>query len=126
MTWNLPKIREACLRLMGWHDAYDNSPNFVSPGGMIRLSWQQVALGDFGKAPDPTESLDDALPLFDRFAMALYLSQHPEHSEKWRCVDDRTNEGDEDDAFAETAPLAVCLCSLRCAGMDLKLFEVNS
>lgn len=125
MKYDLQKIRGACLELMGWRR--ETSKNFLDGKEDViwthkdgRDRYEGVPLPD--PLPDPTTSLDDALPLFDRFAMALYRG-HPIEGEGWRCVDDRTNEGDEDDAFADTAPLAVCLCALLCAGRDLKEFE---
>ena len=112
--WNVPKIREECLKLMGWkHD-----PTLGLWGGPF-VNWRDPS----GKhvlesgIPDPTTSLDDALPLMEKYGVA------PRKFGKWTSIPWDSAKNIQE---ADTAPLSVCLCALLCAGHNLDDFRVKS
>jgi hypothetical protein len=123
--WNVPKIREECLRMMGWTRKEQGHPDgdgvdvwWMRPDGRGSLCEGTMT----GKAfiPDPTTSLDDALPLFkanDGTFIWLGLTEDGEEFEAqhgaWRQVN-------------ENPALAVCLLRLELAGHNLDDFRVKS
>jgi len=121
--WNVPKIREECLKLMGitrrpcavlYEDASGQPlPTFLGTGFTGMSGFRQ-------EIPDPTKSLDDALPLFkanDGTFIWLGLTEDGEEFEAqhgaWRQVN-------------ENPALAVCLLRLELAGHNLDDFRVKS
>ena len=128
--WNIPKIREECLKLMGHGivdigDSRKFSPHgdcgpsiyfkVVSPLGETRivryLDWAA------SNAPDPVYDLDDALPLMEKYGVA------PRKFGKWTSIPWDSAKNIQE---ADTAPLSVCLCALLCAGHNLDDFRVKS
>ena len=72
--WDLPKIREACLELMGWRtipneNGYD-WPIWIQPNG--KRAFVDISNGHGQIVPDPTRSLDDALPLLSEYGIVLH------------------------------------------------------
>lgn len=132
MTWNLPKIREACLELLGWRR--ETSQNFLD--GKTDIIWTHTdgreryeGLPHPDPLPDPTESLDDALPLMEKYQMNLLTPRRRDFgpSDRWAAGGQESLpnvHNPPEYVYADTAPLAVCLCALRCTGRDLKEFEV--
>lgn len=138
MKYDLEKVYEACLMLLGYkpklagphagrekHHAYGDV--WLSPEGYERYVWTDDGVEAM---PDPTTSLDDALPLMARY----FIEVGPRFGEgDWVARGLVEVSGayehvrDEDEAFVElndSAALAVCLVALRCADRDLKDFEV--
>lgn len=110
-NWNVPKIREECLRLMGWkHD-----PTLGLWGGPF-VNWRDPS----GKhvlesgIPDPTSSLDEALSLMEKYRINLHF--HPRFDPQWSAVGTRLVDHKESwmGCQAETAAMAVCIAALRC------------
>ncbi len=122
-VWRVDKIREECLKLMG-HEVLDlgdpnANPRFVkavSPMGNVRI----MRFHDFqlNEAPDPTHSLDDALPLMLKYEIHLCGVLNGSGA-LWTA-----GAGMRAQQIESSAPLAVCLCALRCAGRDLKEFQL--
>lgn len=116
MTWNLPKIREACLELIGW----DITETWSDMDQKMVPSWLEPTIGghtDPMEAPDPTTSLDDALPLMKLCGCKKSLRWSP-NDLKWDAG--CPNHGgvmDENPAFA------VAVSSLICLGRDLEEFQ---
>ena len=115
--WNVPKIREECLRLMGWkHD-----PTLGLWGGPF-VNWRDPSGTHVLESgiPDPTSSLDEALPLFkanDGTFIWLGLTEDGEEFEA------------QHGAFRQVGnnpALAVCLLRLELAGHDLDDFRVKA
>lgn len=126
MKYDMDKVRVACLKLMDYEpcrnpldcavDAHYHGPD-----------WTVVVEKD---APNPTTSLDDALPLMEKFNIGLGLSgQDPEYlDEKWEAIGVIRGHNGETPYMppverSDSPALAICLCALRCAGRDLKDFE---
>lgn len=120
-NWNFPKIREECLKLMGW------TPSSYVEGASTYTHWhadETVKLDREDSTqfpPDPTTSLDDALPLMERYRLILTRLDNGWFAESvvFAAFDDSA------EAMSDTAPLAVCLCALRCDGRDLDEFKVK-
>lgn len=111
--WDLKKIREECLKLMGVTQTVigrDNGVEFVkleAPEGV-------------NASGNPTTSLDDALPLMEKLNVALGPRKDPDTgSVTWstQCRHPLYE--------MESPYLAVCLSALACAGRDLDDFKVK-
>lgn len=122
MSYDLPKIREACLELLGWK--HPKPGHWITPN--IKADCDDV------DAPDPTISLDDALPLMEKFEMdtdfdAKAVDADTGERIPWtlcgRGLDGRAHWGYS--WPTKELALAVCVCALECAGRDLKDFEVT-
>lgn len=71
------------------------------------------------EAASPARSMDDAILLFVRYRMTLATDVESAawfRAEAWGA---NTNHAT---AWASTAPLAICLCALRCAGRSTEEF----
>ncbi len=115
MKYDLDKIREECLRLAGWHIVHDDEDAW----------WTHPDRGDevpFGETPDPTASLDDALPLMRRYSMTLAAAAE----DTWNVSGTESFATPGMEVVNESnAALAVCLVALKCAGHDVKQYEVS-
>ena len=127
VKYDLEKVQLACLELLGWRHWHwsnwsDGAGTFTEPGVGRETKYSMFEHADHGEtqfAPDPTDSLDDALPLMEKYTVDLLRSHGMDDKFKWMATTLKGN-----DAFNDSATLAVCLCSLRCAGRDLKEFEL--
>ena len=132
-NWNVPKIREECLKLMGHGivdigDSRKFSPHgdcgpsiyfkVVSPLGETRivryLDWAA------SNAPDPVYDLNDALPLMEQFDIIL----SPIVGEGGWCASDEFGEPPRPMVANDSAPLAVCLLALDKSGHNLDDFKL--
>jgi len=122
---DVPKIREECLKLMGitrrpcavlYEDASGQPlPTFLGTGFTGMSGFRQ-------EIPDPTKSLDDALPLMEKFDIIL----SPIVGEGGWCASDEFGEPPRPMVANDSAPLAVCLLALDKSGRDLEDFTVKS
>ena len=110
VKYDLEKVRLACLELMGWtrnpdyagFEKFSSDTEWLSPLGHCRL------------CPDPTSYVDDAIPLMKKYHISAgFTGNVPEAVSDTHCI-----------MGTETVALAACLCALRCAGRDLKEFEL--
>lgn len=127
MNYDLGKVREECLRLMGWDkiaERWWGHPDI----GVANLPGFSAGI------PDPTTSIDDALPLMRKFNMTLMAreSWKPRLGEgPWMAHGDADHDPLFDTPYhaiepqEESAALTVCLAALRCAGFNLKDFEIS-
>lgn len=119
MNYDLEKIRSACLELMGWR-----STSYID-GASTYTHWHADASVKLDRQdstqfpPDPTCSLDDALPLMEKYG--IRLGPPFTYERKWEAYS--PNHAIE--CFDESPALAVCLCAIRCAGRILEDFEVT-
>lgn len=112
-NWNIPKIREECLKLMGWGRV---------PGlGSLRGVW--FGPDGEGDPPDPTTSLDHALPLIEKYGMAVAPPNVADALWLAQVIHGYPNVARL--AKADSPCLAICLCALRCDGRDLDEFKVK-
>ena len=115
MNYDLEKIRVACLELMGWKvTKHYDPPRWWSPADPPEANTRTI-----DDLPDPTRSLDDALPLMEKYG--IRLGPPFTYERKWEAYS--ANYAIE--CFDESPALAVCLCALRCAGRILEDFEVS-
>lgn len=112
--YDLDKIRIVCLTLMGWKhvdgSAWWNEAESYSAFWDIKGS-------DMLALPNPTESLDDALPLMEKYVMELQCTDNSDRGKWLATTDDHTGYAFAE-AFADSAPLAVCLCALKRMEID--------
>ena len=113
--WNIPKIREECLKLMGWK--YDEDMflgSWLKPGADPANRSNYVLDFKLDDLPDPTTSLDDALSLMEKYRINLHF--HPRFDPQWSAVGTRLVDHKESwmGCQAETAAMAVCIAALRC------------
>lgn len=127
--WNIPKIREECLKLMGW------TPSSYVEGASTYTHWhadETVKLDREDSTqfpPDPTTSLDDALPLMERYDISPFRT----HDGMWaaskpccRAAAEAFENVTYEEQVANRPALAICLVALRCAGHDLDDFRVKT
>lgn len=133
-NWNVPKIREECLELLGWKQCLrpDGVPNgdWIDPNGMVCNEEYRCDCSD--RVPNPVYSLDDALPLIEKYKMSLHAKgasfangEYTSDDEHW-TAEARVSGDDYDvkNEWADTAPLAICLVALLCAGHNLDDFKL--
>ena len=124
MTYDLDKIRAACLELMGWHYATDGSPHTIGPKGE-RISWAAIEAQTANPPlPNPARYLDDAQPLMEKYLIDLSSRRAP--TGEMRCYASPASvvvDGPDVNADDPSAPLAVCLAALLRGGRGLKEFE---
>jgi hypothetical protein len=122
VKYDLTKVREACLELMGWKRM---SPHdliwWTSPDGS-----ENGSTGDYSfhkQAPNPTTSLGDALPLIEKYGMAVAPPNVADALWLAQVIQGYPNVGRL--AKADSPCLAVCLCALRCEDRNLEDFKVS-
>jgi len=126
MNYDLDKIRVACLELMGWRR--ETSQNWldkqmdviwIGPDGLERCEGLPLP----NPIPEPTKSLDDALPLMEKYKITLAPPRLVLRRKK--LVNLWTAESSGTVTEHEDAMVAVCLCALRIKHHDLKDFEIK-
>lgn len=139
-NWNIPKIREECLVLMGHTIVFLGDSRKFSPHGDLLPSTYFSVVSPFGEtrivryldwamsnAPDPTCSLEDAIPLMHLQGVSIYPTTVREGVPAF-CAEamspkDLMLNGIEPSLVHESAAMAVCLMALRCAGRNLDNFK---
>lgn len=133
--WNLQKIRSAALELLGWiRVEVDDIPDdeweynikdrcgevwkrLVGDKTEYRHEIQVASCDDGEMLPNPTRSMDDAVPLAFKYEMTL--SMYGDGTCSIASVHALSYRKD----FRHPA-LEICLHALLCAGRDLKEFEL--
>jgi len=123
VKYDLNRVREECLKLMGWRVTNHYQP----PRWWNRDDPPEANTRTIDDLPDPTRSLDDALPLLHIYGIELHPEEHDPVTYRAvsRSPKDVMLRGFEPDVENENPALAVCLCALLNAGRDLKEFEVS-
>ena len=118
MNYDIDKIRVACLELMGWRVTNRYQP----PRWWRQGDPPETNLRTIDQIPNPTKSLDHALPLMEKYKITLapprIVLRHKKLVSLWTAESSGTV------AEHEDAMVAVCLCALRIKHHDLKDFEI--
>ena len=119
--WNEEKIRERCLELLGWSRCKAPlgcavSAHVHDPDGHVVETDEPASQTWY---PNPVTSLDDALPLMEKYKVSLSPLTGTEIGLWEASGDARSGFAD-----AESPSLAVCLFVLRCLGHNTEEFQI--